>query len=107
MSRQVVPGEPGQLQLVSAGTILKTSGWSPGLAELSVSGRELAPALGGGGALGLRLVARDGRLLGSAPVDRSAFGLALQLARQADAATLAKAADFQRLCQREERIIVT
>lgn len=107
MSRHVVPSEPGRLQLVGGNAVLGTSDWSPGLTEVSVSGRTLASVLGSGGALGLRLVARDGRPLGSVAVDRSAFDLALGLARQADASALAKAADFSRLCQREERIVVT
>lgn len=107
MSRHVVPAEPGQIQLVGGAVALRSGTWSPGLSELRVSGRELAELLAGGSPLVLRTVGRDGRVLGSAPLERAAFERALQLARQADAASLAKAADYRRLCQREERIIPT
>jgi hypothetical protein len=107
MSRHVVPAEPGQLQLVIGNAVAARSGWSPGLAELTVSGRDIGPQLLSGAAMGLRLVAPDGRSLGSVGVDRESFDLAVQLARQANAAVLAKASDFRNQCQREEKIIVT
>jgi hypothetical protein len=107
MSRHVVPSEPGQLQLVAANRVLSRSDWSPGLTELTVSGRVIAPELASGAALQLLLVGRDGRRLGTAAVDRSSFDQAVQLSRQANAGVLAKATDFRRQCQREERIILT
>lgn len=107
MTREVVPAEPGQLQLVGGGVILRGRDWSPGVGELAVSGRELAALLGSGAAIRLRTVARDGRELGSVPLGRSSFDLALQLARQADAGALAKAADYRSLCERQQRIIPT
>lgn len=107
MSRNVVPAEPGQLQLVVGNQLVGRSDFSPGLAEVSVSGRDIGPQLLAGAAVGLRLVARDGRALGSVAVDRASFDLAVQLARQANAAALAKASDFRNQCQRQERIIVT
>jgi hypothetical protein len=107
MSRQFMPAEAGQLQLVVGDRVVARSAWSPDLAEVVVNGRDIGPQLLAGAAVGLRLVARDGRSLGSVGVDRASFDLAVQLARQANANVLAKATDFRTQCQREERIIVT
>ncbi|GAA4007723.1 hypothetical protein GCM10022280_00320 [Sphingomonas swuensis] len=107
MSPGTSAGEPGQLVLAGGTTTYRSRAFSPGLSELAVSGRDLAALLASRAPLRLVRLARDGRELGSAPVDRSTFDLALERARQADAAALASAADYRRLCQREERIIPT
>jgi hypothetical protein len=107
LSRPSVPAEPAQLQLVVGDLVVARGFWSPGLAEVSVRGRDIGPQLLAGAAAGLRLVTREGRSLGSVPVDRTGFDLAIQLSRQANADVLSKATDHRRQCQREQRIIPT
>jgi hypothetical protein len=107
MSRQPVPGEPARLQLVVGNQMVAQSALVPGLAEVAVNGRDIGPQLLSGAAMGLRLVTRDGRSLGSTGIDRASFDLAIELARQANANVLARASDFRNQCRREERITVT
>nr|WP_314442062.1 hypothetical protein [uncultured Sphingomonas sp.] len=107
MARATVPAEPAQLQLVVGNAVAARSQFSPGLAEVGANGRDIGPQLLAGAAVGLRLVTRDGRALGSVGLDRASFDLAVQLARQANASALAKASDFRNQCQREQRIIPT
>jgi hypothetical protein len=99
--------QPAQLQLVVGNQQVARTGFAPGLVELAVAGRNVGPQLLSGAALGLRLVGRDGRSLGSIGVDRASFDLAIELARQANANVLARASDFRNQCQRETRIIPT
>lgn len=93
--------EPSQLQLVVGGRVIAKSGWATGRLQpiLEARGRDLGAAWFAGTPVQIRLMARDGRTLGTSPIGREAVDRAMDLARQANASVLAKATDYRRQCQ--------
>jgi hypothetical protein len=109
MSREVVQGEQRQLQLIGPGSTLVAGGsWSGGtLHELAISGAQLETVLQRSAPLSLRLVNRAGAVRAESAVAPALFSRGLELARQADGRALARSTDFQRQCEREQRIAPT
>lgn len=65
---------------------------------LALSGEQFRAALASGTPLQLTLRTRDRQEQGSRTIDAAGFAVALDLARQADARALAKAADYRAAC---------
>jgi hypothetical protein len=101
------PTEGGQVRLYSdAGTVNSAFGTGT-LRQIRVNGRQLASLRGTEESLGIAAFNRRDELMGGSGITWADLDRGLELARQANARSLAASTDYRRLCQREQRIIVT
>lgn len=99
--------EMGQVRAYSSKGEIGSAWGRGGLRTISVNGRQLATLRDGTESLGIAAYNRRNQLLGGSGILWSDLDRGLELARQANARSLAAGADYRCLCQRETRIITT
>jgi hypothetical protein len=97
----------GQVRVYSSKGEIGSAWGQGGLRTIQINGRQLAALRDDGESLGIAAYNRRNQLMAGSGILWSDLDRGLELARQANARSLAAGADFRRLCQREQRIVTT
>ena len=102
-----VATDPGQIVIYSDAGRIGSSFGTGSIRPITVRGGQLRKLRGRDETLGVALYNRTGQLMAGSGVEWVKFDRGLDLARRADARSLTASVDYERQCQREQRIVVT
>jgi len=98
------PTDAGQVRVRSDRGEVGSAFGTGSIRVIRISGRQFAALRGTDGSLGIAAYNRRGELMGASGITWADLDRGLDLARQANARSLAASADYRRSCQREQRM---